>query len=101
MKGKALFILGAAVGYVLGSRAGREQYERVKAQAKDVWEKPAVQEKVAAAEAKIGEVVREQGAQVADKVSESVRNQFGSTSSAVGPDEVQTPPEPYPGDENR
>ena len=96
MKGKALFILGVAVGYVLGSRAGREQYEKVKAQAKDVWESPAVQEKVAAAEAKIGDVVREQGAQVADKVSESVK---GFASSA-GSDDVQTPPESSTGSDD-
>jgi len=30
------FVAGAGVGYVLGTRAGREQYERIKAQAKKV-----------------------------------------------------------------
>lgn len=99
MKGKALFILGAAVGYILGSRAGREHYEKVKAQAKEVWENPAVQEKVAAAEAKIGDVVREQGAQVADKVSESVKD-FGSSWSSANSDDVQSPPDPYSTDES-
>src|SRR5690625_5930787 len=34
MKGKVAFALGAVVGYVLGSRAGREHYEKIKDQAK-------------------------------------------------------------------
>lgn len=33
MKGKILFIAGLGVGYVLGTRAGRERYEQIKAAA--------------------------------------------------------------------
>jgi oxygen-dependent protoporphyrinogen oxidase len=33
MKKKLYFVTGVAVGYVLGSRAGRERYEQLKATA--------------------------------------------------------------------
>lgn len=87
MKGKVAFVAGAAVGFLLGSRAGREPYEKAKEQARNMWEKPAVQERVSAA----GDAVREQGSQVAGKV----KDRFGSESSS-GADEVQAPSDPYP-----
>lgn len=43
MKGKLAFVLGAAVGYVLGTRAGRERYEQIKRGAQQVWETEPVQ----------------------------------------------------------
>lgn len=48
MKGKIAFVLGAAVGYVLGTRAGRERYEQIKRGAQTVWETDAVQRGVGA-----------------------------------------------------
>lgn len=43
MKGKLAFLTGAALGYVLGSRAGRERYEQIKRFAKKVWNSDPVQ----------------------------------------------------------
>ena len=37
------FVAGAAVGYVLGSRAGRERYEQIKRWSTRVADNPAVQ----------------------------------------------------------
>lgn len=48
--GKGTFILGIGVGYVLGTRAGRERYEQIKEHASGVWNSPRVQRKVDAAE---------------------------------------------------
>lgn len=93
MKGKVAFALGAVVGYVLGSRAGREHYEKIKDQAKALWENPAVQEKVTAAEDRIGDAVREQGAYVAEKITGTVKETFSSGSQTQG---VQPPDQPYP-----
>lgn len=60
MRGKLLFIAGAGVGYVLGTRAGRKRYEQMKAAATKVWESPGIQKQVGAVEdyvaAKVGEV---------------------------------------------
>jgi len=46
MKGKIVFVLGAAVGYVLGTRAGRERYEQIKRGAQRVWNTEPVQQGV-------------------------------------------------------
>lgn len=43
MKGKLAFVLGAAVGYILGARAGRERYEQIKRGAQRVWHTEPVQ----------------------------------------------------------
>ncbi len=43
MKGKIAFVLGAAVGYVLGTRAGRERYEQIKRGAETLWQTGPVQ----------------------------------------------------------
>ena len=55
MKGKIGFVLGAALGYVLGSRAGRERYEQIKRGAQAVWETPLVQQGVSAVKHQIGD----------------------------------------------
>lgn len=51
MRGKLMFIGGLAAGFVLGSRAGREKYEEIAANAKKVWEHPTVQEAAGVAQA--------------------------------------------------
>jgi hypothetical protein len=46
MKGKLVFLAGAAVGYVLGAQAGRRRYEQIKAGAEKLWSSPTVQKGV-------------------------------------------------------
>ncbi|WP_066039963.1 hypothetical protein [Herbiconiux solani] len=43
MRGKIIFVVGLATGYVLGTRAGRERYEQIKAGADKVWNTRPVQ----------------------------------------------------------
>ena len=43
-------LIGLAIGYVLGSRAGRERYEQIKQQAEKVWNLPPVQKQVGKAQ---------------------------------------------------
>lgn len=50
MKNKLVLLAGAAAGYVLGTRAGRERYEQIKDSANRMWHSPKVQEKVSGAE---------------------------------------------------
>jgi hypothetical protein len=44
MKAKIPLLVGGAVGYVLGTRAGRERYEQIRSQAQTLWNNPKVQE---------------------------------------------------------
>ena len=43
---KGWLILGFAAGYVVGSAAGRKQFERIKSTVNDLWERPEVQKTV-------------------------------------------------------
>ena len=46
MKGKIGLVVGLGVGYVLGTRAGRERYEQIRKQWLKVWHLDPVQEQV-------------------------------------------------------
>ncbi|WP_375405114.1 hypothetical protein [uncultured Amnibacterium sp.] len=46
MQGRVLFVAGAAIGYVLGARAGRRRYDQIKATADRVWNDKNVQKSV-------------------------------------------------------
>ncbi|HLP22726.1 MAG TPA: YtxH domain-containing protein [Microbacteriaceae bacterium] len=49
MRGKVLFGVGLAVGYVFGTRAGRKRYEQLKSLAESLWQTQPVQNSVDAA----------------------------------------------------
>ena len=59
MRGKLMFISGLAAGFVLGSRAGREKDEEIRAKAKKVWEHPTVQEAAGVAQAQANKLYSE------------------------------------------
>jgi hypothetical protein len=69
MRGKILFLVGLGVGYVLGTKAGRERYEEIRARAKGVWESEPVQRQVDRA----GDFVRERAPEVAGQVEKQLR----------------------------
>jgi hypothetical protein len=45
MAGKMSFAVGMGVGYVLGTRSGRERYDQIAGKAQELWHNPRVQEK--------------------------------------------------------
>jgi hypothetical protein len=49
------FILGAAIGYVLGAKAGRGRYDQIMRTYRKVADHPAVQGAAGVARAKVGE----------------------------------------------
>jgi histidinol-phosphate/aromatic aminotransferase/cobyric acid decarboxylase-like protein len=69
MRGKILFLVGLGVGYVLGTKAGRQRYEQISAQWKNVWESQPVQTQVLRA----GDFVREKAPEVAGQVEKQFR----------------------------
>lgn len=69
MKGKILLLTGLAVGYVLGTRAGRERYEEIKTAANKLWSDPRVQKPVKQAE----EFVKDKAPEVAEFVTDGVK----------------------------
>jgi len=79
MQGKIMFVLGAATGYVFGTRTGRQGYERLKRQAKEFWQNPRVQSTVSNAE----DFAREKIPVVGDKVSAAAKKATGAVNEAV------------------
>ncbi|GGI45226.1 cell division septation protein DedD [Agromyces flavus] len=83
MKGKFLFVVGLGVGYVLGTRAGRERYEQIRRAAQDVWNQPKVQEGVQTvkdfAMSRAGDV----GENVLDGAKKLVAQMSGSQNSST------------------
>jgi hypothetical protein len=77
MKGKIALVVGGAVGYVLGTAAGRERYEQIKSQAQTLWNNPKVQETAAQAQ----DVVREKASDVASSAGSSGQEGSGGDSA--------------------
>ncbi|MDO5726357.1 MAG: hypothetical protein Q4Q03_00355 [Bowdeniella nasicola] len=77
--GKKSFILGGIVGFILGTRAGREQYEKMKSSAQNLWEMDAVQQGVAKVEDTVGGVARNSASNLTDKVAGMVKEKIHST----------------------
>jgi hypothetical protein len=53
------FGAGLAVGYVFGTKAGRQRYDQLKHQVGKVWQNPRTQEKIAGAKESVKEIVPE------------------------------------------
>lgn len=62
---KLVLLVGAAAGYVLGARAGRERYDQIADRANQLWNDPRVQDKV--------EEVRTRAPEVAQKVGDQAK----------------------------
>ncbi|MDP3892024.1 hypothetical protein [Nocardioides sp.] len=79
MKGKLILLTGAAAGYVLGTKAGRQRYEQIKRAAGRVKDDPRVQEKAHQA----ADLAREKAPIVADRVTEVAQTAAEKARSAV------------------
>ena len=80
MRSKLMFLAGAAVGYVLGTRDGRGRYEQMKSQADALWNDPRVQEKVTQA----GQAVKDKAPEVQAKVAEATGQATEAAKAKVG-----------------
>jgi hypothetical protein len=69
MRYRLTFVVGLALGYVLGTRAGRERYEQLKKSARQVAQNPAVRN--------TAESAAQQGRQVAGKAYHVVSDKVG------------------------
>ncbi|MEU8847460.1 YtxH domain-containing protein [Streptomyces sp. R11] len=69
MRYRLTFVIGLAVGYVLGTRAGRERYEQLKKSARQVAQNPAVRN--------TAETAAQQGRVFAGKAYHTVSDKMG------------------------
>jgi PRC-barrel domain len=69
--GKLGMAVGAAVGYVLGAKAGRERYDQITASARQLLDKPQVKRVVDSAPGNLGARVEQVANKAADKVAQA------------------------------
>jgi len=69
--GKLGMVVGAAVGYVLGAKAGRERYDQITASARQLLDKPQVKRVVDSAPGDLGARLEQVANKAADKVHEA------------------------------
>ena len=73
---KLVFAAGAAIGYVLGTKAGRQRYEQMAGAARQVAAQPTVKQAISE--------VQTQATRVYDAAKTAVNERLGSTRSTNG-----------------
>ncbi len=88
MRGKVMFLGGLAAGFVLGSRAGRQAYDRIVAEARKVVEQPTVREAAGVAKAQATKLYGQGKDLAGEKISNS---KIGSKLKSTTPsDELES-----------
>lgn len=87
MRTKAAFLIGGALGYVLGTRAGREQFDKLRTQAQRLWEDPRVQSTVSDVEQRATNLVKERGPELREKVTDAMKSATETVRARTGMDE--------------
>lgn len=75
---KLPFIVGAGVGYVLGTRAGRGQYEKIKKVFNGLVTSKPAQAVGRKADETVGEYARQKASAITDSVADSIKGKINS-----------------------
>jgi 2',3'-cyclic-nucleotide 2'-phosphodiesterase (5'-nucleotidase family) len=94
---KLFFVAGAGVGYLLGTRAGREKYDKMVAKAREVMDRPDVQEVTGAVKAKANQLYDEGRQRVRATIGDAPAPTRDSSIDVVGPSRIDTPATLPPG----
>jgi hypothetical protein len=86
VKGKILLVVGLGVGYLLGTRAGRERYEQIKDAASKLWNDPRVQRRVDQAE----DFVKDKAPEVAEYLADGAKTVVAKASGSTAPKSTTT-----------
>lgn len=84
MKGKLTLLAGAAIGYIIGTRAGRERYEQLKSSVNRAWKDPRIQDRVNEAEHFISDTAKHTVPQMQERVTETARSAVDAARTRFG-----------------
>ncbi|HEY9508018.1 MAG TPA: hypothetical protein VIQ27_18855 [Gemmatimonadales bacterium] len=88
MRTRIVFGAGLAIGYILGTRAGRERYEQIKRSAQRVADNPKVQETAGLLGAQVSRMASAAKGRIGDRFAEKM--------PFVHKEEDHRRPTPYP-----
>jgi hypothetical protein len=85
MYGKLLFVAGLGIGYLAGTRRGRQDYERLKVKVSELWLDPRVQRVAKQATDVVEKNVPmgEKVAEAADAATRAARETLGTPASGT------------------
>ncbi|MCT1806484.1 hypothetical protein [Dermabacter hominis] len=86
MKNKLILATGIAIGFVIGSKMGREPYEKLEATAKQYVDDPRVQERVGQARETVSKVAKDAASAAKDKAQEARASHRASTPTVKATD---------------
>ena len=86
MRSKISFLVGGALGYVLGARAGHQRYEQIKAKSQQLWQSEPVQNKVSEAT----DAVKQAAPVVTEKVTEAAKHAGEAAKSKISSSDTDT-----------
>lgn len=95
LKYRATFIAGAALGYVLGTKAGRERYEQIKRATRRLADNPTVQETAGLIRAQAGELAGNARNKVNETVGDRIPRLRKSENDVSAPDPNRSTPSPH------
>jgi hypothetical protein len=81
---KLTLLIGVGVGYVLGTRAGRERYEQIRGGVKKLASNPTVQSAAGKAQDTVTTQASAAASAVSDKVSDKVGEKLGGSGGSSG-----------------
>lgn len=84
MNTRLTLLLGGAIGYVFGTKAGRQRYEQIKRAAGRVAQRPEVQHARDAAATQAGQLAGSARSAVGDKVTSAVHEGQHKVAGALG-----------------
>ncbi|OON80902.1 hypothetical protein [Streptomyces tsukubensis] len=88
MRYRLTFVVGVALGYVLGTRAGRERYEQLRKSARQISQNPAVRNVTESAaqqgRAAAGKALHTVSERVGDRMPESVSQRVRTLRGRTG-----------------
>lgn len=92
MRGKLAFLSGVAVGFVLGTREGRERYDQLVRKTRQVLDHPTVQEAKGVVQAQANRLYEDSKGVVSDKLSHTKIGERVLTGQRAGSDLSATEP---------